>query len=75
MNRTRRKEIATIAHNISEAESALRSLADEEQEALDNMPENLQGSDRYSAAEEAVDILNEVSDELESLASRLEEIT
>ena len=52
MNRERRKSLMELVGRIDELQSeindiaeALESLKDEEQEYLDNMPENLQGSE------------------------------
>ena len=44
---------------IEEIKNSLEELKDEEEEYRDNMPENLQGSERYDAAELAVDDLEE----------------
>lgn len=73
MNGQRRKSIQEIADRIKEAhekiESIISDLEDiksDEQDYLDNIPENLQGSERYSIAEEAIDNLDNALDELSS---------
>ena len=54
MNKQRRARIEEIANQISSLCQELEELRDEEQEYMNNMPENLQQSDRYYAAEDAV---------------------
>lgn len=58
MNKPRRKALADIAERIESLREELETLRDEEQEYLDNMPENFQGSERYEQAEAAVDALD-----------------
>lgn len=71
MNNTRRKKIQTAVSQIQSANAVLSAVLDEEQDAMDNMPENLQESDRYSAMEEAVDALEEAIDALDTAADSL----
>ena len=58
MNKVRRKELQELYDIISEAKDRLEMLYDEEEEYKDNMPENLQSSERYERAEAAVDALD-----------------
>ena len=44
----------------------MEDIKSDEQDYLDNIPENLQGSERYSIAEEAIDNLDSAIDELKS---------
>lgn len=60
MNKQRRAK-------IERALDILKDVLDEEQDVFDNMPENLQGSDRGIESEEAIDTLDEVIGELEEL--------
>jgi len=55
---TRRQRRAAVKQVISR----LSSIRDAEQKSLDNVPENLQGSDSYEAGELAVDALDEILD-------------
>lgn len=87
MNNSRRKIIAAIINKIDliseEMEVILNDIEnvkDEEEEVLDSIPENLQGSERYSITEESVDNLNtafdmwqEAFDNIEEIKSALEE--
>ena len=64
MNKARRKELTDIYHGIAELMERLEIVLDEEQECLDNIPENLQGSERYERAENAVSSLESAFDSL-----------
>ena len=74
MNNTRRKEIEKVIALIGEARSLLEELKEEEEEYRDNMPENLQGSERYEKADEACYNMEEVIDNLEDAENTLEEV-
>lgn len=52
MNKVRRAALAALSEKLEEIEAALEELKEEE-EYRDNMPENLQGSERYEAADYA----------------------
>ena len=83
MNNARRKEIKATIQLLKELvkttsvefdniKSEIESIQDKEQEALDNMPESMEGSERYSAIEEALENLQsalDVMDEADSAFS------
>ena len=71
MNNTRRKSIQRIINGITALKEDLEVLLDEEQEYLDNIPENLQESDRALAAEDAIDNLSSAQDSLEEVVEYL----
>lgn len=54
MNKIRRKELQSVIDQLEELKDSLETLMSEEEEYRDNMPENLQGSVRYEAAEAPV---------------------
>lgn len=65
MNRERRKKIDEVIEKANELQDMLQELQevieeirDEEEEYLDNIPENLQGSERYEVAESSVENLD-----------------
>lgn len=60
MNNLRRKRIAKLVDMLSNVKEAFESIAEDEEEYIDNIPENLQNSSRYEEAEEALYNLNEV---------------
>lgn len=72
MNKVRRKELQELYDIISEAKDSLEMLHDEE-EYKDNMPENLQSSERYEKAEAAVDALDSAVSSLEEALDYIEE--
>lgn len=81
MNKTRRQAIDKIKQRIAEEIPTdiissiledIEAIKDEEQESLDNMPENLQGSERYEASEAAVDSLDEAYSALEELNDNIQ---
>ena len=65
MNKLRRKQIAEAIELIEQAMSILEQVRDDEQEAFDNMPESLQGSERGEAMEEYIYTLEEFLDALD----------
>ena len=64
MNKERRKSLREIQSKLDRLGQDLETLKEEEEEYRDNMPENLQESDRYQRADEVCDLLQE---ELESM--------
>lgn len=73
MNKERRKSLEALRIEIEDARSILEDLKEEEQEYMDNMPENLWGSERYNAAEEAVSNMEDAMMNLEEAISSIEE--
>lgn len=66
MNNKRRKEISKISSILEDVKFRLSVVVDEEQEAFDNMPESLQGSERGCESEEALDSMNDALDSIDS---------
>ena len=69
------EELDEIRSAIEDAASDVRCIADEEQEHYDNMPENLQYSERADAFQENADNLSDAADTLESMVEELAAIT
>lgn len=74
MNRERRKEISNVILEIEKVKKMceeisfrIESIMDDESDYMDNIPENLQSSDRYYDAEEAVDNLESAMSDLGDL--------
>lgn len=74
MNKARRKNIQDVVDQLEELKSALEGIQSEEEEYRDNIPENLQGSERYEKADEACDALGEAVDGLEDVITSLGEL-
>lgn len=66
MNKKQRLNLETILDKIDECQNELDFIKDEEQEKLDNMPENLQGGERYSQMENAISCLDDAVSNLQS---------
>lgn len=71
MNNARRKRISKIADALNELKDQIDELHSAEEEVLDNIPESLQGTERYEIAENAVDMLESASSGLEDVISFL----
>ena len=74
MNKERRDSIWHLASQLEALRSELEDIQHAEEEYRDNIPENLQGSTRYEAADEACDTLGEAVDGLEDIITSLEEL-
>lgn len=86
MNKIRRKELAHIVTMLEELDALreqireqLAEIEDEEQEALDNMPESLQDGEKGQQMQEYIDTMENVTGELdlidiEGLIDQLQEI-
>lgn len=78
MNNVRRKEIREIMEQLYEVEAKLIDAYDwiiqmneQEEEYRDNIPENLQGSERYEASEEASNNMECAYDALDGLSDSI----
>ena len=74
MNNTRRKSIQKIINGITALKEDLETLLDEEQEYLDNMPDNLQESERAEVAPDAIDNMETAIDNLDECVDTLGEV-
>lgn len=81
MNNARRKRIkqmlnivADIAHRCDTLSSLVQDILDEESESLSNMPENLEGSDRWQSISDAVDNLEDACDSIDDLIASLSSV-
>lgn len=73
MNSSRRNNIRQIIKRLNEIGLEIESVKDEEQDYLDNIPENLQMSQKYYISEEAIYSLEEAKDSIEEAIESLEE--
>lgn len=72
MNNKRRDLLKTALALLARASEIVSFALDEEQDCLDNMPENLQGSERYETMEAAIDYLEDVESFIEEAKSGIE---
>ena len=80
MNKLRRKHIMKLVDQISGLQETMECLLEEltqidedETEYMDNIPENLQESERFAKAEAAVEALDEACEFLETARDALED--
>lgn len=73
MNKIRRKQLDELISQIEEIESDLEWLMEDEAEYRDNMPENLQGSERYETADSACDSMSYALDNLHDAIENIED--
>lgn len=74
MNKKRREKISKAVISLEEILTLVEEILDEEQDAYDNMPENLQSSMRAEESEEAIDTLGEAMENINSVVDALSEI-
>ena len=71
MNKARRDLLKRAISALKSAEEYTNTALEEEQDCLDNMPENLSDSERYSKMEDAIeqleDALNNISAAMECI--------
>jgi hypothetical protein len=75
MNKARRKALLDVSSQIRSIAEELGVLCREEEEYRDNMPENLQGSERYEKTDEAAYCLEHALDSLSEATESIEEAT
>ena len=75
MNKIRRKKLSEIIDRIQAITNDLENILSEEEDYRDNMPENLQSSEKYETSDnacsfmqDAIDNLNEAMDNIGSSA-------
>lgn len=72
MNKIRRKSLEEVIAKIQELSEEIESFMADEEEYRDNMPENLQGSERYEKVDEACSAMQDAIDNLEEAVENLE---
>lgn len=72
MNKQRRTKIRIAILELQDIVEYLREIGSEEQEALFNMPESLQETDRYLQMEANVEVIDDLIDNIESAIEEME---
>ena len=72
MNDGRRKGLHDVNEKLNEAIEALEVFLEEEQSYVENMPENLQGSEKYELAELAIGELEEAISNIGEAVSNID---
>jgi len=74
MNKTRRKELESIISVLESQKERIDFVAEAEQEARDNMPENLDGSERAEKMEDCISTLEDASSDIQDIIDRILEV-
>lgn len=74
MNNQRRKAIRKFIDQIQSLQEHIGIVLEEESDYRDNIPENLQNSERYYQSDEACVILENIIDVLDNTTVELEEV-
>lgn len=72
MNKLRRKSLQEIFDKLSDLREEIESIKDKEDESRENMPENLQGSERYEQSETASYNMDEAMEYISSACDSIE---
>lgn len=73
MNKKRRTKISEISKTLEDCACKIEDVLDEEKEAMENVPEGLQESERYNSMEQCVDLLCDALSGLDEVNSLLTE--
>lgn len=72
MNKIKRKHLLGAHKLLEEAQVQIQQILDEEQNALDNLPENLADSIRAESLSDAISFLEDSSDSIDEALESLE---
>ena len=72
MNSKRRTELNEAISIIKKVIVIVNKVCDNERDAVDNYPENLQGGDKFEAMEEAVENLDDALEKIEEAKEHIE---
>ena len=75
MNKTRRAELQRAIELIDKARDLIDNVVTEEEEAYENLPENLQNSERGEQMQEYMYALGGVIDRLDEVIDDITEVT
>jgi hypothetical protein len=67
MNKVRREQLKEVIKTIEMARDMVESVRDEESDAWESMPENLQDSTRGSEMQDNIDALDEILSDIEDV--------
>lgn len=74
MNKSRRTRLEKINDRLIDVKQQLSRVCGEEEDAISNMPENLQSSDRYMEMEDAYELMAAAIDHIETAQYKLKEV-
>lgn len=74
MNKERRRLLVVVLRHLSIATDLLKEVLDGEKDALSNVPENLQDSERATTMDNAIDSLYDIIDDMNDIAERINDV-
>lgn len=74
MNKARRKWIEEVMEALEQAKEDIESINSEEEEAYNNLPDNLNDSEMANAMYDNMDSLSQAADDLQGVIDQLQEI-
>lgn len=74
MNKNRRNWLTNVITALEQAKEEIESINSEEEEAYENLPDNLKESEMANAMYDNMDSLTSAADDLESVIDNLQEI-
>jgi len=75
MNKAKRASLKEAIILLDRTIGIIQSVKEDEQDCLDNLPENLQNSERYENMENAVDSLEDAIDKIDEAKDNISEAT
>ena len=75
MNNSRRELLRSAKPFLSRAATIIEQAMDQESDCLDNIPENLQATDRYEKMERAIENLEEALEHIDSTIECIDNAT
>lgn len=73
MNKEKRNDLLSAIKLLENAKNVVERVRDREQDCLDNMPENLEGSERYTNMETAIDLMDSAVDAIDEACDSIGE--
>ena len=74
MNNSRRLKLSALQGKLVEIKEYIEEIKTDEEMAFDNMPENLQGSQKGEESEEAIDYMDQAIDSIEEAIDSIDSI-
>lgn len=74
MNKQRRVNLSQALTYLKAAMEIVNDVKRDEEDAMNNMPENLQESERYYTLEENVEALDAIADSIDEVCDTIDEL-
>ncbi len=74
MNKQRRERIREVINQLESCADDLEAIKEEEDDARDRIPENLQDGDAYCASEECSDKIEDAISDIRAVVVNIEDI-